>query len=757
MDPPEPPECPVCLQPYDAPTTTPRVLSCGHSACETCLTHLPRPFPHTIRCPACTQLVKFSNLTSLPKNIDLLRLSSSLLQYPLPQNPPNPQNQTEKNVNFVPSLWSHEFYVIWKDWIIPEGDVAIGFRSDEGLCWVSRIRCSMKGDEEVSLVRVGGGCFVSDPKLKYSYCWEILRVLYGMKDGERDELGMILKASRSKHCRTCKVYGLWYNRDDQGVYMVCERYAGSFVERFGDWKNGFVGEHGSRGLLESKSFAMIAMEMCETLSSLHAEGLFSGCLAIMCFSFDHFGHIHIDLNEAVVMSRRIRMLISEAILGVRKGEEFKLSFRNDTLETLAFVSPELLFELQQKNATDLECGSKFEVGYVSDVWSLACVLLWLLMGKPFTELMCNYLQCFVPMPIDGKDFDYSGIYTSWMEEVKASLETKLVLEFAALQEMLCRCLSIDPGSRPSVIDVWKCIRELVIEPKKDIMVSSVQVVNKNKGHCLFLGELCQLQKESGKMPERRIANGLHDKNDDGSANLDQFAKVRVERDIVEGLSGGHVKSIDLKGHLDCITGLTVGGVFLFSSSFDKTVRVWSLQDFTHVHTFVGHEHKVMAIVFVDDELPLCISGDSGGGIYIWCVCNPFGQEPIKKLFEEKDWRYSGIHALAISGTGYLYTGSGDKSIKAWSLQIWRNDVLIKCKQAHKGAIFAVGMEGKWLFTGGWDKVVNVQELIGDEFQIDAMDLGSISCDSVITALLYWQGKLFVGRADRVTKVYYCGL
>lgn len=38
-------------------------------------------------------------------------------------------------------------------------------------------------------------------------------------------------------------------------------------------------------------------------------------------------------------------------------------------------------------------------------------------------------------------------------------------------------------------------------------------------------------------------------------------------------------------------------------------------------------------------------------------------------------------------------------------------------------------------------VTDFQELIGDEFQIDTMDLGSIACDSVITALLYWQGKL----------------
>ncbi|KAI7981899.1 hypothetical protein LOK49_Contig8G00015 [Camellia lanceoleosa] len=71
----------------------------------------------------------------------------------------------------------------------------------------------------------------------------------------------------------------------------------------------------------------------------------------------------------------------------------------------------------------------------------------------------------------------------------------------------------------------------------------------------------------------------------------------------------------------------------------------------------------------DEEQPLCISGDGGVGIYIWGITDPFAQEPIKQLFEQKDWRYTGIHALAISRTGHLYTGSGDKSIKAWSLQV----------------------------------------------------------------------------------------
>ena len=84
----------------------------------------------------------------------------------------------------------------------------------------------------------------------------------------------------------------------------------------------------------------------------------------------------------------------------------------------------------------------------------------------------------------------------------------------------------------------------------------------------------------------------------------------------------------------------------------------------------------MAILVVENGEPLCISGDSGGGICIWSIGTSLTQEPLKKWYEHNDWRYSGIHALAVSGTGYLYSGSGDKSIKAWSLQVWHREFLL---------------------------------------------------------------------------------
>lgn len=89
-----------------------------------------------------------------------------------------------------------------------------------------------------------------------------------------------------------------------------------------------------------------------------------------------------------------------------------------------------------------------------------------------------------------------------------------------------------------------------------------------------------------------------------------------------------------------------------------------------MHTFKGHEHKIMAIIYTDWEQNCCVTGDSGGGIFVWDIYPPLMEDPVKKWYEAMDWRYSGIHALACASNGYLYTGGGDKIIKAWSLQVF---------------------------------------------------------------------------------------
>lgn len=82
-------------------------------------------------------------------------------------------------------------------------------------------------------------------------------------------------------------------------------------------------------------------------------------------------------------------------------------------------------------------------------------------------------------------------------------------------------------------------------------------------------------------------------------------------------------------------------------------------------------------------------------------------------------------------------------------QIWQNDVLLKSTRSHEGSVFSVTTNGKWLFSGGWDKKIIVQEVAEAADGTDVVSLGTISSNSPVTALLYWHGKLFVGEADRI--------
>ncbi|KAL6515509.1 hypothetical protein OROHE_018543 [Orobanche hederae] len=835
----EPPECPVCLQPYDAVSSVPRVLSCGHTTCEVCLKQLPRPLPNTLRCTVCTLLVKIPiTLSALPKNLDLLHFSS-VLQRCRPAedkkgNSPSspPENEKNKSILFPLNVksWSYEFYRKWKKWVIPKdciliekmgldkdgvvasGKVVQSFGSYQVMGFLFRER------ENVGLVKVGFFLEGEDDSkfFESSYESRIVTVLNGMKAEERDELGMILNATL-RASNVGKACGFWYNEDDNCVYMVWQKFTSSNLMKF-VLKNDGGKERLSRD--EISGLGMFGIETCEILTRLHLEGLVTGFLSVSCIVFDDFGRVYIDLSEVLNAGRRVNM----AVRGVHKDLEVN-SKSNLLNENLVFISPEMLLQFVDKGGFEFVWEkSNHKVGYASDVWSIASLLVWLVVGSSFVQETESFMNFLLNAIIGGDGCDYAGLYMSWMEKTAKMLKCRLGSECDSIREILCKCLDYDPGNRPVITDLWKCLRELCIKPKFDIGHSLRQEVKKeNSGKCIVLGEMCHIVEEI----DHELINGVTG-NENSNRNDVEF---RVDGDVVEGMSRGRLKCIEMKGHLDCITGLALGGGFLFSSSYDKIVHVWSLQiasiqqinsrsvaqnllrqkvvhlDYKHVHSFKGHEHRVMAVVFVDGEQPLCISGDNDGVICIWEASFPFSEVPIRKLHEKKDWRYSGIHAMAISGTEHLYTGSGDKLVKAWSLQrgswdgtvrlwslsdhspltslgedktgnvasvlslsadndllfvghdngrikIWHDDILVETTQAQRGAIFSIGKKGKWLFSGGLDKKINIQEISEDVNGVDVTPVGSIPCDSTITALLYWHGKLFVGQADRSIKVYH---
>ena len=547
------PECPVCLQTYDSDQAIPRVLACGHTACEACIALLPQRFSDTIRCPACTQLVKYSHLqgpSALPKNIDLLRLCLSQdADYQKPHKRPITGHH-----EFLPRLWSDQFYSFWKEWVLPNDGVLVEPSGDEDFCDVvhgrippsspSVVRWWMKENQNVSLVKIASLSFVNDSMFSFSYMGQIMDCLNSTKEEKRHELGLILR-----QCKTCGVYGLWYDLDDHCLYLVCERWGCGLLEKISELRNGVVGGN-EDGLVNSAiedeifCFAMMGMEICKAIIGLHSEGLVSGCLAPSCFNFDGLGQVFVDLNEMLAMGRKIRRSLVESVSGRRRIDDKEMGIISSNLiKKEAYLSPEVFIELLQKEGIELECDSlSYSVGYGSDVWSLACVLLRLLIGNPFAELHMRSAK---------RHSGYLEVYADCRDEVRSLLETKLGTNFVALQRILCECLNFDLKNRPLVADVWKCIRELIIKPQFDFMVSREGSVNEhNNVHCLVLGELCQLPKEI-------IRGSLAVKTDESSR--ENVNHVGDDKDFIEGLSGSTVKSINLQGHLDSITGLAVGG------------------------------------------------------------------------------------------------------------------------------------------------------------------------------------------------------
>ncbi|CAH9101740.1 unnamed protein product [Cuscuta europaea] len=471
MEFPEPPECPVCLQPYESTLTIPRVLACGHSACEACIGRLPNAFPNTIRCPACTQLLKLPKpLSSLPKNIDLLRFSSLLLNEDPPLQPKTANSLQEPKSDssiFSTAVWPREFYLYWSSWILPENSVSTeprnsGYNFTDDFCYLLHgclTKCLRNHDvmssgnpaekEEVCLLKLGISIHKDENycKFKCSYEVKVLRVLYEMAYRERNELDLILHAN-SRHHGVCKVYGFWYCEDANSVYLVCPKFetnVSMFTDLISDEK----------GCI--KSWAMVGLDICEAVINLHLQGVSIGCFGASCFGMDEFGHTHVDICETLVAIRRFRKMIT-------CYENLAVGLENENLTECLFVSPEAMFGFLKTEGVQID--------YTVDVWSLASLLLWILIGEPFAQEMKVYLRYIIEF--DEMRCDLFGWYTEWMERTVNLFERQLKPEFIPLSDIFCKCLDFNPENRSPVIELWKSLREVIVKPDVDVLTNLKQ-------------------------------------------------------------------------------------------------------------------------------------------------------------------------------------------------------------------------------------------------------------------------------------------
>lgn len=379
-----------------------------------------------------------------------------------------------------------------------------------------------------------------------------MNFLIKMEEDDIFELTLILRMGH-RHRKISEIYGLWGNVENGFCYLVCERYGGKLSKICNDLPDGFVGVDCGAGTLDGiSSFAMIGMDICEALIGFHEEKFILGCLSLSCADVDDFGHICIHLNEVLLMAGEIYASVSEFVSGKKTiGEEDLAVMFFKLVQRGRFMSPEILLALLKKNQVTIEGspGTIDSVSYRSDVWPVGCMLIRLLVGKKFTEETWRLSE--------EEDLNFSANYEKWLENVSFLLEAKLGPEFQTLGQMLSSCLNLAQGCRPVLGDVWKLMRELLTKHKLDIL-KGVNVTHEDSfSYCLILGKLCQASVVRETMTEND-SHGLNHELDD------EDTRGSLEKDFGESLSLENVKCKELRSHLDCVTGLAIGGIAAFS-------------------------------------------------------------------------------------------------------------------------------------------------------------------------------------------------
>jgi WD40 repeat protein len=145
------------------------------------------------------------------------------------------------------------------------------------------------------------------------------------------------------------------------------------------------------------------------------------------------------------------------------------------------------------------------------------------------------------------------------------------------------------------------------------------------------------------------------------------------------------------GHKYSVRSIAVSGAYLFSGSFDKTVKQWEIHTGKCLQTFSGHIFGVDSIAISGESL---FSGGGDNTIKRWDITT--GQ-----CLHTFNGHRDSVYSIAISGEG-LFSGSVDKTVKQWDIATGK---CLHTFSGHQGFVNAITVSGEWLFSGGSDNII----------------------------------------------------
>lgn len=112
-----------------------------------------------------------------------------------------------------------------------------------------------------------------------------------------------------------------------------------------------------------------------------------------------------------------------------------------------------------------------------------------------------------------------------------------------------------------------------------------------------------------------------------------------------------------------ILGGSTGGKVIATGSGDKTVKLWSLTDYTCLKTFEGHSNSVLRTLFISNGLQIASSGGDGL-VKIWDVKEGECSTTLDN-HEDRVWSLTTSNSPSPNDPSILISGGADSVITIW--------------------------------------------------------------------------------------------
>ncbi|KAK0586284.1 hypothetical protein LWI29_004220 [Acer saccharum] len=164
-------------------------------------------------------------------------------------------------------------------------------------------------------------------------------------------------------------------------------------------------------------------------------------------------------------------------------------------------------------------------------------------------------------------------------------------------------------------------------------------------------------------------------------------------------------------HCDTVSDLTVKDGFVYSVSWDKSIKIWNAKSYKCLESVCkAHEDAVNAVAV--SENGVIYTGSSDGRIRVWE--RSINEERTRRhiLVGTLEKHKSAVNALALKGDGsFLFSGGSDRSIVVWEREVNANHVgFLEALWGHTGAVLClinVDDDDLTLVSGSADRTVRI--------------------------------------------------